>query len=441
MFVLTGRRAAKINLIIYTLGIILIGSCSVLAQEQVDSFPSSEQTFVEIELTSEGVIAFDSAGNPWSWDFNTETFEPGRGIRRGSRDDGRIVEWDGPDDLPIEERATNEMFISGSEKRIVIERDEYFDGDILTSGKVTVKGWVRGNIRSYSRVLVLESGQVDGGIRAPEIIVRTGGLVLGTKYETDHLTDFPVDVFTETVSTAGIWVLFGFAVFLTVAGLLIIVLMPVKLQRMTDCVTHFSARSFFTGLLFTFLMPMVAVLVGITVIGLVVIWAVPLLYLVAYIIGIVIVGRDTGGKLLVKLSGKEPSDVLAYLTGLATLMIIWLVVAVLMGSSDDVSFGFGVFFLVMAILVTCYPIMVGAGAVFLTRFGLRDYVRQKGQFGPVRQEAATPAPPPIPRNHPGFGQNLSNDADSNSGSKPVPPASVKPPDVFPPRSDREETGE
>ena len=434
MFALIGSKANKINLIIGSMVMLLIAVCPIWAQEQEEDFLASEQTFVEIELTPEGVVAFDSIGNPWSWDFNTETFEPGRGNWYRSRSGERIYEGDDSNDLPIELRATDEKFIGGSEKRIVVESDQYVDGDITTYGSVTVRGWVKGSIRSYSRVLVTKSGQVDGDIRAPKITVKTGGNVLGLVDETDPLTDIPIDVFTETISTAGLWVLFGFAVFLMVAGSLIIALMPSKLERLTDCVMHFTARSFFTGLLFTFLMPMVAVLVGITLVGLVVIWAVPLIYLAAFVIGIVIVGRDTGGKLLLRLAGQKTSDILAYLTGLATLLILWLVVAVLMGSSDGVSFGFGVFFLVIAILVTCYPIMTGVGAAFLTRFGFRDYVMQKQKFDPMHHEAAAPAPPPIPNGHPGFDQNSSNDADRNSGSSPTPPSSGEPPDITPPRT-------
>lgn len=427
MFVLIGLRAAKINLFSSVLGTLLLLCSGVLSQELEDSSAPDEQTFVEIELTPEGVIAFDSAGRPWSWDFNSETFKPRRANWRYREDP--------PTDPPVEERAINEKFIHDSDKRVVVEFDEYVDGDIITSGKVTIRGWVQGSIRSYDRVLIAETGQVDGNIRAPRVIVKDGGLVEGKIDESSPLTDLP-KVFSETVSMAGLWVLFGFAIFLTVTGSLIIALMPLKLQRMTGCIEHFTARCFFIGLLFTFLMPMVAVLVAITIVGALVIWAVPLVYLAAFLIGLVIVGCDVGNKLLTRLAGRKSTDIIAYLIGLAMLMLLWLVVALLMGSSDDLSYGFGVFFLVIAILVSCYPIMSGVGAALLTRFGYKDYVGQKKQFGPAPQEAAAPAPPPIPNGHPGFDQERSGEKTENLGSEPLPPPRNVPPAIFPPRSDQ-----
>lgn len=439
MFALIGHRAAKINLFGYISGILILLCSTVISQEPTDSFAQDEQTFVEIELTPEGVIAFDSAGNPWNWDFNTELFKPGRGSWVVSRGGERITE-NPTNALSVELRATNEKFIDESHKRVVVEFDEYVDGDITTSGSVIVRGWVKGNIRSYSRVLVTGSGRVDGNIRAPKVTVKDDGLVHGRIVESDLFTDIP-DAFSETVSTAGLWVLFGFALFLTMTGSLIIALMPLKLQRLTDCVTHFAARSFFVGLLFTLLMPMVIGLVVVTVVGILVVWAIPFVYLAAFIIGIVIVGRETGNQLLWRLSRRKGTDILAYLIGLATIMILWLVVAVLMGSSDDVSFGFGVFFLVAAILVSCYPIMTGVGAAFLTRFGFRDYVQQKKQIDAVGREAAAPAPPPIPNGHPGFDQRQSDENSKTSDSGPVPPPFNVPPAIFPPRSDQNDSSD
>lgn len=291
MFVLIGLRAAKINLFSCVIGLLCLFGSGVLSQELEDSLDPDEQTFVEIKLTPEGVIAFDSSGKTWRWDFNSESFKPRRGNWRYSEAP--------PVDQPIEARATNEKHINDSEKRVVVEFDEYVKGDIITSGKVTIRGWVKGSIRSFDRVLIAESGRVEGDIRAPRVIVKEGGLVIGEIDESSPLTDLP-KVIGETISMAGLWVLFGFAIFLTVTGLLIIALMPLKLQRLTDCVEHFTARSFFVGFLFTFLMPVVIVLVAITIVGLTVIWAVPFVYLAAFLVGIVIVGRDTGSKLLVR---------------------------------------------------------------------------------------------------------------------------------------------
>jgi hypothetical protein len=176
---------------------------------------------------------------------------------------------------------------------------------------------------------------------------------------------------------------------------------------------------------------MVVILVVITIVGVLVCWVVPLAYVVAFIIGIVVIGRDTGRKLVFRFTGKRATDIVAYLIGLGVLMLFWLLVTGLMSSTDDVAFGFGVFFLVISILITCFPIMVGVGAAFLTRFGFKECSRESKLYPPTDQSVNPPAPPPIPNGHPGFSPE--------QAQAPTPPPTPKaPPASFPPRpgSDR-----
>ena len=63
------------------------------------------------------------------------------------------------------------------------------------------------------------------------------------------------------------------------------------------------------------------------------------------------------------------------LVGVAVFMALWALVAVLLGSQNDVAQGFGYFVLVVVILLTAWPLMTGVGAAILTRFGFRPYIR------------------------------------------------------------------
>ena len=105
--------------------------------------------------------------------------------------------------------------------------------------------------------------------------------------------------------------------------------------------------------------------------------------------------------------------------GMAFYMTLWVVVSVLLGSSDEVSQGFGVFFLVIAILTSSYALLTGTGGAVLTRFGFRKYRAFHGDQAHAGGKAPAPAPPPMPKT-PQADQSL---PDSSSSLQTPPPSS------------------
>ncbi len=354
---------------------------------------SSPTIFTDIELTIEGVTAHDSTGRRWIYDFRSEQFveddqdpdEAGDSRDPGDREE-RVD--------PVEIRCVEEKVVSLLALRAVyIGRDEYVDGDILAEGRVTVKGWVKGNVQSFNKtVLITETGQVDGDIMAPEVVIKPGGVVLGEVTESRG----PVPPPPPEWATEGIWVVFSFTLALTLIVFLTSSLAPRQTTNMTDCVRRHPARSFVFGFLFLLLAPAIMILVAVTIVGVLI---VPIAYLVALALGMGVTGFQIARPLMHRHLGLNLGPVAVSLAGVAMHMSSWAIVALILGSDHDGSsgyYGLGIFLLVISILGTSYSLLTGIGGAVLTRFGFRPYVGRSEEQVPATEAAPAPAPPPIP---------------------------------------------
>ncbi len=366
------------------------------ADDSEHDYRLQDTVFKEIFLSDEGVKAIDTLGNEWRYDFDKRTFVIGSqplGNLDGAPErleDLRVEE------VPLEERCTERKEVRPFEQSVWVGYDEYVDDDIIAYGRVTIKGWAKGDVKSIrKRVLVTESGRVDGDIEAPEIIVRPGGVVLGKKTE----TGVPLDLedFSKSFSVDGVIVVSSLTAFLLFCGFLAVTLMPRQIASFGRCLTRYKVRSYLLGLLFVLLLPAILVLVIITIIGLMVVPFVPLMYLAALVLGIVAFSEMIGRHFSVRYLGGEKSALVQSSVGILLLMSFWLIVALFLGSNDDISQGFGIFFLVVSILLSSFPVLGGVGAAILTRFGFREYVGWKERRGHTADVTPpTPAPPPIP---------------------------------------------
>ncbi len=373
---------------------------------------TGEAVFQEIELSPEGVVAFDSLGNRWYFDFDDDVFvidpRAGRAERVGT-------EWNiAPDDLEsVEDRCTEEKSVRHPElKAVFVGYDEYVNGDITAYDRVTVKGWVKGDIQSFNkRVLVTASGRVDGDIKAPDIEVKEGGQVLGEQMLTESYQIPPIDMVIAPFSTEGIWIVFIFSLAFLLIAFLAVSLAPRQLKNISLCIVEHKVKTYFTGLLFLFLLPLVIALLAITIVGIVAIALLPLSILVAVVLGMSVCGRMAAQSVLKNIFGQRQSLMFQSLFGVLMFMLLWAMVAVLLGSGepDGVAQGLGIFLLVVSVSVTTYPLLAGVGAAVLTRFGFRKYVSFREQV--TIREGAVPAPAPPP---------LSGNMPSSSPSKPVP---------------------
>ena len=367
------------------------------AQRAAETYAPSDTTFYEIMLSDDGVVAVDTAGYEWYYDFDRGQWEAGipepdevdsRSIGIGTGDD---------DQEPISERCTVKKWIKPAETRpVMIGFDEYVDGDIIVLDRVTIKGWVTGDVRSLGkRVLVTETGWVDGNIEAPKVIVREGGYVGGTVVEEASPLDFDLK---SPFSVVGIIVAASFTALLLLSTLLVVTVAPRHCENFCDCLEANKAKTFFLGFLLWLLLPPLLVLVIITIVGAFVVWLVPLAYFAAASIGMIAFGNMIGRVFACQFLGGEKGRLFQTLVGILLTMSLWFISATLLGANGGTAEGFGVFFLVVAILVTAFPAASGLGAAFLTRFGFREYRGWKDRTKSAA-EPPPPAPPPLRSDH------------------------------------------
>jgi len=359
------------------------------------TYAPSDTIFNEILLTEEGVIAVDTAGYEWYYDFEYSSFVAGF---QPLADDAGGVFVPGTEygNIPIEERATIrkrlKQFELGS---VTVREDEYVAGNIISFGKVTVKGWVKGSIRSADRVLITESGFVEGNIKAPRVIEKDGSVVLGEITESTMPLD--IETFTPGFGHKFLFVMSIITAVFLLFGFLIFTLMPGQVSAMQSCILKHKGRTAGFGFILILTIPVIVVLLGITIVGAVLIPLLPLIYLAAIILGLMTFGKLLLSKIYKQTIYNKSAGLFIGVIGILIVMIPWLVTGALWPSTDNIAGVLSVFGLVISILGSIYPVFSGVGAAFLTRFGFRDYPPgpKKPRFTrkpPVHQ----PAPPPIP---------------------------------------------
>lgn len=371
---------------------ILLTAAHDVARGQADDemYAPDDTVFVEISLGPDGIRAIDSAGYDWYYDFETDQFVvgllPAELADEGEPDDAVPVDYQ-----PVEERCVIEKKVKPFVHSVLVAADEYVDGSIVAVGRITVKGWVKGDVTSVDkRVLVTATGRVDGDIQAPEIIVKPGGIVLGEQIVTGWGVGSPGP-------GIGLLIVLIFTLVFLFFGFLAVTLMPNQVANIGRCISENRVKTYSVGLFFIFLMPIIMLLLVVTIVGTVLVVLLPLVYLFAIILGTMAFGDRIGRFVATRFMGGERSLIFRSLAGSFLVFLLWFITAILLGIGVPVATGFGILFLVIAIIVSSYPLCTGVGAAVLTRFGFKPYVswteRQK-EAG--RRPAPAPAPPPIP---------------------------------------------
>ncbi len=369
---------------------------SIAQEDPADRvYSPSDTIFNEILLTEEGVMAVDTAGYEWYYDFEYSSFVAGLQPLSDAAG-GVFVPGSEYGNIPIEERATIrkrlKQFELGS---VTVREDEYVAGNIISFGKVTVKGWVKGSITSADRVLITESGFVEGDIKAPRVVEKDGSVVLGEIIETTMPLD--IETFTPGFGHKFLLVMTIITAVLLFFGFLIFTLMPGQVATMQSCILKHQGRSAGLGFILIVTMPVITALLGITIIGVVLIPLLPFLYLAAIILGLMTFGKLLFSRIYKQTNYNNSLSLFIGVIGILIIMIPWLVTGALWAETDNVAIVLSVFGLVFSIMGSIYPVCSGVGAAYLTRFGFREYPPgpKKPQF--TRKPAThQPAPPPIP---------------------------------------------
>ena len=134
-----------------------------------------------------------------------------------------------------------------------------------------------------------------------------------------------------------------------------------------------------------------------TIIGIpVAVFVMPLALARGIILGIIAVSQ-LAGQISGKYFGmKNDSQLKQIVPGLIILYLAWILMSLFMISSSDVAEGFSILFMVVAIVIWSFAISAGVGAVVLTRFGTRDYIKKSSRTVNVNVQVQPPPPPPSP---------------------------------------------
>ena len=343
------------------------------------SFEQPDTIFTSIRLTRDGVIAVDTYGHHWQYDFTVDRFIPYQPAAVG------MVE--GPDDIAA--RCTTLVQPPAFARRVTVEATQYVDGDIIALGTVIVNGWVRGSVTSVNgAVIVGASGQVDGDIHAPIIELQPGAVLGGQRIQTS-----PFEAQLSLVEGNAAAIVIVLTALLMLAAYLIVTLMPDRLDAVERCMTAHRWRTVVWGVLaLVVVFPLALLLTLVSVVGIIL---TPVACFLAIAMGVVAETRRIGRRLLRLSSRGRTADTVAALSGTLILMAFWWLAVWLTRSSGPVLQALGAVLLTVAVLVSLLPVLSGLGASLLTLYGFRPY--EAGHETPaVAAEAPPPAPPETP---------------------------------------------
>ena len=164
---------------------------------------------------------------------------------------------------------------------------------------------------------------------------------------------------------------------------------------MERCIRRFRWKTFLVGLLMVFALPLALLLLVLTLVGILLL---PVVFVVAIPVALV-TGMSACSRMVQAAfrGGSEEQGKGRFFhvfVGTLVFMMLWTVVATLLGATGEVAIGIGYFALVVAIVLTSYPLFAGVGAAVLTRFGFREYTPTARSRG--REDVEAPAPPPMP---------------------------------------------
>lgn len=305
-------------------------------------------------------------------------------------------------------RSAERVEIGGS---IVVREDEVIEGDaVAVGGEVVVYGTVEGDCVAIGGDVTLQDGaRVEGDA------VSVGGRVhdlgdaevLGERVSVD--IGFPIPfaawgVQGEEIARRARWFKFGFWITVLaitlVFSLFLYALMGRRLDVASRRVENQPGHSFLIGLLGALASPfafvIAFVLLCITIIGIPLALALPVLFLAVIAAGFAVASLTVGRRLAARGDGNElaPSrgPYRHILLGFAALAALWILSMFLKLANGPIA-AFAMLFGVLGFFVLVTASILGFGALMTTRFGTSPVPAPAG--GPLPPGSAPP-PPPLP---------------------------------------------
>ena len=248
---------------------------------------------------------------------------------------------------------------------VTVEKDGTVRGSIADfGGNVSISGTVQGSIATFGgNVLLADTAVVEGDIASmggnyqisPGAAVRRGAATGPLSPPLPPTPPRPLSPFNRMFNF-GFDLLGGIVTALAFAalGALVVIFAPNATRRVGDAVQAKPLNTVGVGCLTALLLPILAILLIITLIGIPVAFILGIVAWAAWIFGGIAIGLLAGEKILGAFKVSNILPVVAVILGIIILMLLGQVP-------------------ILGWLVSCILGLIGLGAVVLTRFGTRPY--------------------------------------------------------------------
>ena len=277
-------------------------------------------------------------------------------------------------------RASEEKSIVKIGSDVTIESGETARKVVTIGGQITVNGTVDKNVVAVGGSVVLTKQAVVGGN-----VLSLGGVIVAARdaQVTGSLTEINSSNLFETLTAAmstdwegwsWIFAVIQLALFLVilVVAILIVALLPKPVRTVAEAIGENTFKVILCGLLGLILIVPLALLLTISVVGIALIPLEVIIVVCSVLLGVIAVSQLIGGKVLRLFRRPNPGMVRETLCGLIVLLFVgWLPY--------------------IGVMVKAVAIVLGLGAVLITRFGT-----YRGWKGALPAVAAVTAPVPVP---------------------------------------------
>ena len=271
--------------------------------------------------------------------------------------DGNLFILGGTANLATGSLVRENVFLIGGS----MEANGTINGDVVVLGGLLELGptaVVDGDVAALAGNLKFNSGaeiygEVIKGLEGPLSITVPGGVQIPFL----GLRNLPYIRIHTSLFFDGLWLLFR-SFMLAALAVLAVLFFPSQIERTGGVAAKQAPVSGGVGCLTVVLLPFVLFITAITIIGIPVAFIVVLLFAVVALFGVIAIGTETGKRL-----GKmfKQDWALAVSAGLGTFLVAL------------VMEGLGMLGSCLGAVVYALVVIVGVGAVLLTRFGTNDY--------------------------------------------------------------------
>jgi len=362
------NRTKKIFFFFIFLILSLFSYGKITAEEEILSIDTLK--VIEIEITDEGINLVTPEGKEYKYQpKKIERITTDKKLERAKETKRSLIQKD------IVRAATD----------IIIDQDEEVDGDVTAmGGDVVVKGVVDGNVVAlWGDVLVTSTGIIEEdaiSVRG-EVTVEPGGIIKGEKMEVKGNipgANFPSIIIQPKIIPRGFGIL-GWMVKLLILlflGMIVFSVVPKNVSKVKERIENEFLKSFLIGLLALVLFLPVFVLLLITIIGIPLAILLPLVVVVAFILGYTSVCLYVGEKIKQNTNIKPQTTLLTVLLGIIVIELISI-----LGLFTGVLTAF-------YWIIISFILLVGLGSVILTRFGTRPKEIEITQTSPDKRSTS-----------------------------------------------------